>query len=221
MGSAAGVLLVLAGLGAALVHVIEYHLGLGTVGGRSASIAFMLAHCPARGALLAIAIAATLTTLALLGGLRLLLRTQRRYTLQARAAGLDIPSMQVRPSPHPGRLVVLYPPLLLCQAGLYALAEHCLPMTVSTRMHGVVMDMAMRGALPLAPVHLVVALLLALLVWRLEHRFTVLHAVISTLRRLLRQAVLAPHHVHYPVAPPCTPLSRSCGPGALSRPPPV
>ena len=43
-----GALLCSAGLGAALVHVVEYHVGLGTVDGRQASLAFMLAHCPVR-----------------------------------------------------------------------------------------------------------------------------------------------------------------------------
>lgn len=79
-----GALLCSAGLGAALVHVVEYHVGLGTVDGRQASLAFMLAHCPVRGGLLVVFVAALLTLLAVCCELRALRHQQRSLTLIAR-----------------------------------------------------------------------------------------------------------------------------------------
>ncbi len=215
-----GALLCSAGLGAALVHVVEYHVGLGTVDGRQASLAFMLAHCPVRGGLLVVFVAALLTLLAVWCELRALRHQQRSLTLIARNLPVLSPALPRTPL-HRGRLVALFVTLLASQVALYALAERCLPMTVAMRMHSVPMDMAVQSTLPVLPVHLVVALLLALLVWRLEYRLVALQAVISALRRLLRRALQAPRRVHFPVVPLQAQLSRLCGPGALSRPPPV
>jgi hypothetical protein len=217
----AGALLIVAGLGAALVHVVEYHVGLGDVAGRPASIGFMLAHCPIRGGLLIVLAIAALTLLALCGELRALMRRRRRLMDEARSLRVAPPSPSTCAPLRPGRLLALFLPLLLCQAGLYDLVAHWLPMAISMRMHGVVMAMPVQGALPLLPVHLAVAAMLAALIWRLERRFVALQTAITALRKLLRQALLAVRTVPLPPAPSVAPIFSFCGPGALSRPPPV
>ena len=218
----AGALLLIAGLGAALVHVAEYHVGLETVGGRSASLAFMLAHCPVRGGLLAAIVVALVALMALLVELRALANQRFRLTSTARCIRhIDATSLPATTSPQLGRLLVVFQPLLCVQLGLYALVERCVPMTVAMSMHGVTMNMDVRSTLPLVPVHLVVALLLAVFVWRLEHRIVVLQAAIDAVRRLLRQAPRAPRRVRLPFAPNVAQPSRLYGPGALSRPPPA
>ncbi len=217
----AGALLLLASVGAALVHVVEYHLGLDGVNGRPASVAFMLAHCPVRGGLLVVIAAALLTLLALFRELQRLAGQRHRLTQTARCLHVAARPPAARAPLHPGRLLALLLPLLGVQAGLYALAEQSMPMTVSTHMHGVVMAMAVQSAVPLLPVHLAVALLLAALVWRLERRFETLQAAITALRRLLSQALQIPLGQAFPPAPPLAPSGLLGGPGVLSRPPPI
>jgi len=221
LGVAAGVLCVVASLGAALVHIVEYHLGLGRVGDQPASIAFMLAHCPVRGGLLVVIIVAMVTVLALFAELRALALRHRRLTLAARHVS-ELGSLPRARAPlRPGRLVAVFVPLLCGQIGLYALAERVMPMTVRMSMHGELMNMAVQGATPPLPVHLIVALVLATLVWHLERRFVVLQVAITALRRLLRLALLRPHRVRRARAPLLPLLARWCGPGVLSRPPPA
>ena len=171
---ALGALMLLSGFGAALVHVVEYHVGLSTVDGRSTSIAFMLTHCPVRGGLLVVLVAALLTTLLVAGELRALLHQRRRLARAARRLHLVPPPAPPRSPRRVGRLAALAVSLLCGQAALYALAAHYFPMTMSMRMQGVPMHMAVQGAFPLLPIHLLVAGLLAFVVWRLERSFLVL-----------------------------------------------
>ncbi|HWE60492.1 MAG TPA: hypothetical protein VHB98_02160 [Chloroflexota bacterium] len=221
LGAGAGVLLMLAALGAALVHIVEYHLGLAGPGSGLASVRFMLAHCPVRGGLLVVIVAATLTVLALLHELRSLSGRQRRLTLDARSLGVVVPASRDVMPRGAARLVALFVPILIGQLGVYALLARLWPMTFLMRMHGALMVMTVQGAAPLLLAHLVVAVVLATCTWRLEHRFTMLQAAIAAVRRLLAHALTAPRHSVLPLCPPVPRLSSYAGPAALSRPPPV
>ena len=224
LGGAAGWLglcLALAVVGTMLVHLIEYHLGLGTSGDRLAAVQFMLIHCPIRGGLLVVCLCAALTVLALLRELRLLLGQRRRLTLLAERAGMATPLLAPRTPLRLKRLIILFLAILGGQVGLYALIVHVWPMIVAMRMHGVLMDMAVPGAAPLLPLHLGVAALLATLAWGMERRFRVLHAVIAAVRRLLARLASAVRDVPLPVCSPLARLSEYGGPGALPRPPPA
>lgn len=216
-----GTPLALAVVGAMLVHIVEYHLGLGTASRRLAAIQFMLAHCPIRGGLLVVGLCAALTVLALLRELCCLLGQRRRLTRLAERAGVATRVPAARTPLHPERLIVLLLTVLGGQVGLYALLAHVWPMIFAMRMHGVLMDMAVPGAAPLLPLHLGVATLLTAIGWSMERRFQVLHAVIGAVRRLLARLVNAERAVPLPACAPAVRLSGYGGPGALARPPPA
>jgi hypothetical protein len=211
----------LAATGAALAHLAEYHLGLGNPGGGWTGVGFMLAHCPVRGGLLLVGLIALCTLIAVGHELRALLREQRRLGLAARHYRVVAPSPVVRSATRcPARFAALFLPLLATQVGLYALAAHLWPMVGPMRMHGVWMYMALQGALPPLPLHLLVATALAALAWRLERRFVALDAAIAVVRRALAHALDMPRSAPLPPLPSIVPLSRYCGPATLSRPPP-
>ena len=212
---------VLAVVGAMLVHLIEYHLGLGASGDRLAAVQFMLTHCPIRGGLLIVGLCAALTVLALLRELRLLLGQRRRLTLLAERAGMAAPLPVPRTPLRLKRLIILFLTVLGGQVGLYALLAHVWPMIIAMRMHGVLMDMAVPGAAPLLPLHLAVATLLAAFAWGMERRFRVLHAVIGAVRRLLARLANAVRDVPLPACSPVARLSSYGAPGTLPRPPPA
>jgi hypothetical protein len=216
-----GALLVLAAAGAALVHIVEYHLGLGGNGQHMATIQFMLAHCPVRGALLVVLVAVMLTAFALFRELRVLWGRQRSLAQAARRAGVVTSPPPGRPPLHAARFVALFLPILAGQLGLTALVARFLPMTFAMDMHGVSMDMSIQPALPMLPLQLIVALLLAAFAWRLERRFITLHTLIATVCRLLMLALGALLRVSIPSFPSLPRPSRYGGPTTLSRPPPA
>lgn len=212
---------VLAAAGAALVHLMEYHLGLNASGGRLASMAFMLAHCPVRGGLLVVLIVTVLTLCAVGHELRSLLGEQRRLTMAARRYHASVLPPGVRGGTRSlTRYVLLFLPILAGQAGLYALSAHLWPMVGLMRMHGAWMYMTAQGALPPLPLHLAVAAALAALAWRLERRFVALGAAIVAARRVLARILARARLVSLPASPPGARLSSYGGPAALSRPPP-
>ena len=89
------------------------------------------------------------------------------------------------------------------------------------RMDGVLMTMPVHGAAPLLPLHLIVAAVPALLVWRLERRLTVLRSVIAGIRCLLGLFGADPHPAQFPTGPALRPLCAWAAPALLSRPPPA
>jgi len=216
-----GLLLLLAASGAALVHIIEYHLGLGSSGDWRASARAMLARYPLSGSLLVVILFTLGTVLAVLRELRVLSRERRHLIQAAAAAGMRPIGAGVALPRRPSRLLQLLAPQLLVQLGVSMLASHLWPMDVQMRMDGVLMTMQARGAVPLLPTQLVVATLLAILVWRLERRLTVLRSVIATVRRLLRLVMTGDFVVRIPPGPAPRPLCAWVAPALLSRPPPV
>jgi hypothetical protein len=215
---ALGLLLLLAALGAALVHVVEYHLGLGSQAGQSAAAA-MLAQCPLRGGLLVMFLLTSATALAIAYEVRRL-AGQRRALL--RLAGEEFSprsSYMVLPR-RPMRLLQLFVPLIAVQTGAHMLLDYLWPMGPMMRMNGVYMHMAPQGALPPTPLHLLVATVIAVLVWRLERSVTVLRAIIAAVRRLL--ARMANPTIRAPLPRLALVLCESMAGGlaGLPRPPP-
>jgi hypothetical protein len=213
-----GLLLLLAALGATLVHTMEYHLGLGSQTGPSAAEA-MLAQCPLRGGLLVMVLVTVAAALAIAYEVRRLTR-QRRALLRLAGEELGSRASRVALPRQPIRVVQVFVPLIALQAGMYGLFDQLWPMGPLMRMNGAFMHMASQGALPLAPVHLIVAALIAVLVWRLERRVTVLRAIIAAVCRLLARMATITLRVPLPI------LVEQCasvpvGIAGLPRPPPA
>jgi hypothetical protein len=224
-GTRAGILglallLLLSTLGAVTVHIVEYHLGLGSSGDWRLSALAMLAQCPLSGGLLIVILCTLGVTFAVLWRVRLLTHRHRQLTAEATRAGLVPASPHVALPRDPGRFLALLVPLLLGQLGAYMLVDHLWPMGSLMRMDGALMTMPANGAVPLLPLQLAVAILLTALVWRLERRLTVLQVVIATIRRLLTLFLNSRVCVPITPGPAAGPLSAWVAPGLLSRPPP-
>ena len=216
-----GILLVVAASGAALVHFIEYHLGLGAGADARAAAAAMLAQYPLSGGLLLVALFAALTCLLCAREVRRLARQRSQLSRLARRQGIapSVPLHLALPR-RPARLAQLLAPILAAQVVIYALADHLWPMSTLMRMDGVLMHMPSAGALPLAPLHLAVSLVLAMLVWRMEHRVIALREAIARVRRLLQLWLDALTASPLPLCPQAIPLHVCVGPVGFSRPPP-
>src|SRR5579885_3023785 len=161
--NAAGV--VCAGLaGAAVVHLLAYHLPLGLPpGSRWAATALtLLASCPLSGALGAVTAVAVAVVLLALRELRRLRRLDAALARLA-ATRTASPNMEGAQPRSLARLAVLVVLLLGLQLALTGLVDAVCPMQAGMVMHGAYMSMAVPAALPLAPLHLIVAALLALL----------------------------------------------------------
>lgn len=217
----AGLLLLLAAFGAALVHIIEYHLGLGGSGDWRVNALLMLRRCPLSGSLLVVVLCTLVVLTALWRELRALSLQRRRLTQAAARVGLKPATTYITLPRRLARLLKLLIPLLAMQAGVYALAGHLWSMGVQMRMGGILMTMPVRGAAPLLPLHLIVAVGLAVLVWRLERRLTVLRSVIATVHRLLKLLGFDRPAAPVPHGPAPRPLQAWVAPTLLSRPPPV
>ncbi len=227
------VVLVVALAGAGLVHLLAYHLppGVPLDPGWMPAALSLLAHCPLVGPLgLALSIALALALL----GLRELRRLERlngslARMLIARPARRSI----APPSPadveavprSPWRLALFVAVLLGLQVSALGIIDALWPMrmtvTMPMVMDGRLMAMAMPMAplLPLGALHAAVAVLLGLLLWRVERRLTRLRALVASHLRRLRQR-------HQGVVPP-RPLPVGGrllrdrhGPSLFARPPP-
>jgi hypothetical protein len=213
-------LCVLALFGAALAHIVEYHLGLGSADWRRSALA-MLARCPLSGGL-AIVLVGTLATLyALLAEVRFLRRRHAALTRQAARAGLRATMTSRATARDPIRALELLAPLLGVQIAIYTVIDHLWPMGAVMRMDGVWMSMPSQGALPLLPLHVAIAVALALIVWRLERGITQLRAAIETVYRLLPLFLIQSRAAPLPSGPATPPLSVQASPSLLSRPPPA
>lgn len=176
----------LAAIGAALVHVLTFHILTVPPGPlRGATALALLRHCPLFGPLGFIA------ALAVLAPLLACRETLRLTRLNAALAAL----LAARRAPVPitreamprsaGRLAGFFLALLALQAMWGALAALLCPMKVSMVMDGVRMTMTASSAWPLTPLHLLMAALLALALWRFELRLTRLRALLARRVRAL------------------------------------
>lgn len=190
--------LVLAAIcGAALVHLVEYHAGIGSTHSLQ-SAADMLAQCPLSGALVLIALCALSTAVAVSQVVRRLSRRRRqlRAMLAAgprRALAASTLHYAVRPR-RPGHLFAIVCVLLAAQSSVYALSETLWPMGRLMRMHGVLMHMPSHDPVPVIPLQLLVALVFTVVLWRLERRVTVLRAAVGLLHALLQCLRVAGRH---------------------------
>ncbi len=217
-GNAAGFL----GVGvaaAALAHLLAYHVAIGVpVGPGWAGAALTLLVRSPMGGLLAVAGVIATLALLLIGyevwRLEHLTGTLARVL---RAHHIAPPTDTAR-SRAPGRLVLFVAALLGVQVALVGLVGALCPMPITMVMNGVPMAMPGAPPLPLAPVHLLVAIVLGMFLWRVEHRLTRLRAVVTRQRRLLAAACVT----RAPLAPPRTArLPRAChGLTLFARPPP-
>lgn len=214
-------LLAVAATGAAITHLLEYHLALGGGAAARTAAATMMAHCPLNGSLALVLVFAVLTLGLCVREVRLL--RARRHALVAMSCRAGLPAVPYpthvprRPSRWLGLFLLLFP----LQIGIYLLFAHICPMDSWMRMDGVWMHMAPDGTLPLLPMQLLGAAVLTTLLWRCEHRMRLLRVGIAAIARLLHHW-LAKNQAPIPsgMAVPLRPLF-SRGLSGLSRPPPI
>jgi len=93
-----------------------------------------------------------------------------------------------------------------------------MPMTYPMRMNGALMAMPMIIPIPVAPLCIVVALVLGLILTRFEEHVYTIEALVAALIRLACSTVL--ELTQYPESITRPVLSRLLGPALFSRPPP-
>jgi hypothetical protein len=174
-------LLVTALAGAGLVHFLAYHIPLAVpFDPRWAATALDLVnHCPHGSPLSAVAIIALLTLLLVRYELRRLDRLDAALARCLTAHRVPVPAGHEIVPRSPCRLFLLTIVLLGLQVAALGIYDLCYPMRMTMVMNGAPMTMPMAPVLPLAPVHLVVAALLGLVLWRVERRLTRLRAQIA------------------------------------------
>ena len=174
-------------VGAGFVHLAAYHIPAGTpLDARWLAAALtLLARCPLRGPLGLIAVIAVLAPVL---ALRELGRLQRRDRALARlliARRLTVPAGHDAVPRSPRRLILFIGALLGLQAVGLGLATVLCPIGTGMAMTGAPMAMPATSTLPLGPLHLLVATVLGLLLWRVEHRLTRLRVAVANRLRLL------------------------------------
>lgn len=208
-------------IGAGIVHLLAYHIPLDVPFGPRwvAAARALLAHCPVIWPLgAAAALVAFLAALLVLRELRGLQRLNQRLgrVLAARrfaaASGHDVMPRS------PWRLAVFIVVVLSLQVILLGAVDALCPMHITMVMNGAPMNMPMVPALPLAPLHLFVAIVLGLLFWLVEHRLTRLRARAAALLRLLSRVadIVAPANTSTAHLPHCW-----YGHALFARPPPA
>src|SRR5437588_1465844 len=183
-------LLTTALLGAGLVHLLAYHLPAGVPFGPhwDRQALALLVHCPLVGPLGLIAAIAVLAPLLACWELRRLERLNTTAVRLLRAQRLPLPPTHEALPRSPWRLLGLFALLLSLQVALVELAGWLDPMQTTMVMGGQLMTMASTPVLPLGLLHLVVTALLALILWRVEHRLTQIRAEVARRLRLLTAA---------------------------------
>lgn len=213
--------LLVAGLaGAALVHLLAYHLPASVpLGGRwGSAFLTLLARCPLRVPLTLAAVVAALALILVLRDLWRLERLNRALAVisprQRRREGLDVGRVPRSPWRLAGFIIVL----LGLQAALFGMVSLLCPMRTSMVMNGAPMAMPISPALPLAPLHLLVASVIGLLLWLTERHLTHLREQIAGRLRLLAHVAGVVPWVN---ASPARAPHQRCGHALFARPPPA
>jgi len=208
-------------VGAGLVHLLAYHLpaGMPFAPRWDRQALALLVHCPLVGPLGLIAAIAVLAPLLACWELRRLERLNATAVRLLRVRRIPLsPTRQALPR-SPRRLLGLFALLLSLQVALMELAGWLDPMQTTMVMGGRLMTMAPTPVLPLGPLHLVVAALVALILWRVEHRLTQVRAEVARRLRLLTAA--RGDQAAAPVGPRLTRLRSGWdGLALFARPPP-
>jgi hypothetical protein len=201
-------LLVCGLFGAVLVHLAAFHLW------PSRSAAYLLQHCPWRPVLLIISAAVCSNAAIFWRDLRSLLSEHRALS---RRPGRDRTSSflprRVR------RLLYFSLCLFLIEFGATALAMRAMPMQMPMLAHGHQVLMTIAPLFPLPLGQALVAIVLAWVLWRHEHRVRLLRRVIALLRLLLLRST-AGAQAPLPRAMPALPRLLH-GFQIFSRPPPA
>ncbi len=221
LGNALG-LLGAALVGAGLVHLAAYHIptGLPLDARWFAEALTLLAQCPLRGPL---GLVAAVAVLAPLLAARELWRLRRREAALARllaARNLAVPPGHDTVPRSPRRLLIFVAALLGLQALWLGAAGLLYPMPAAMPRSGATMVIPSSCALSLGLMHLAVAAVLGLLLWRVERGLTCLRAAVATQLRLLRGGDAC--SAVRPRAPYAARLPRSPqGHSLFARPPPI
>ncbi len=208
-------------VGAGLVHLAAYHVPAGapTSARWFATALALLARCPLRGPLgliAAVAVLAPLLALREMGNLR---RRDRALARLLAARHLAPPPGHDAVPRSPRRLLLFIAVLLGSQAALFGVAGLLCPLQTGAAMDGMPMALPAASVLSLGPLHLAVAAVLGLLLWRVEHRLTRLRAVVAAQLRLLRYSGGATIR---PPVPYAARLPRTLqGHSLFARPPPA
>jgi len=177
-------------IGAGLVHLLAYHVPFGVPLGPRwlATAGALLAHCPLRGSLGLIAVVAVLAPILALQEVWRLERLNEALGRILATRRLSIPDGRVAVPRSPWRLLFIIVAVLSLQAALLGAASLLCPMRTAMVMNGTPIIMPLGAALPLGVLHLAVATLLGLLLWRVERRLTRLRATAAQRLRLLLRA---------------------------------
>ncbi len=201
--------------GAALIHVVEFHLGLGYAGGldgRLSAATYAIQHCPLRPALAAILGLAGLSLGAAVWTMRLQL--QRLADLQGSA-----PKRPTLRFSRPSAETICRRAILLAagQYTIFRLALQIMPMRYLMQMHGAQMVMAMSPPVPAAILALLLGLLAALFLTVFEDRLQAVAEAILRLRALHAQIASERRPRPCSMRPA---LAAQMGRARFSRPPP-
>jgi hypothetical protein len=217
----AAALLGFSALGAALVHLLAYHVVAVAPGPHwSATALALLLHCPLIGPLgLVVAVALLAPALAFREALRLeRLNAALSNLIAAYRASLP-PAHEALPR-SPRRLAALFLLVLAAQGAWSVVAGLICPMSVIMVMGGARMTMSAATTWPLTPLHLLAALLIAAALWRYERRLRRLRAQVE--RRLLLLRALGVADPDPLPQPRAARLPAGCaGLTLFARPPPL
>ncbi len=209
-------------VGASIVHLLAYHVPRDVPLGPQWFVAAgtLLAQCPLRGPLGLSAVVAVLAPILASHEIWRLERLRGALGRALAARRLSIPDDDSAVPRSAGRLLFIIAAVLGPQAALLGAAGLLRPLHTAMVMNGAPMVMPLGAALPLGAVQVAVAALLGLLLWRVEHRLTQLHATVAHQRRLLLRAGsdVAPR------LPDCDAARlphRPYGHNLCARPPPV
>ena len=209
--------------GAALIHIIEFHLALGFQGSlnqRAAAIDYALERCPLRGPLGVLAVAAVLVMALTMASMRAQLRTLRQLDAEIGSA-----SKRKKPLPIERRtlcirnLAIMWIVLGVAQLAMFALAQHLVPMEYVMQMASGHMVMAVVPPVPPVPLSFLIALLGTVVLAQFERR---LHAIAGAIADRIRALFARARSSNKPLFSAERPaLTSMLGPALFSRPPPV
>lgn len=214
--------------GVALLHVLEFHLGLGSRGSFSqhlASVVFMLKHCPLTGPLALIGMLFVLVGASTLAFMSKQLKTLRMLDSRLLKKGPQVEAekeLEARIPLLTGRsisfAVACWASLTLCIGFALLLLQDLVPMQSLMLMQGHQMLMSRTLPLPVWPTTMVIAFVGTVILFLCEKRLEVLTNAILERFRLLFSG---PQRVHQAFsARPQVAISKQFGPSLFSRPPP-
>jgi hypothetical protein len=209
--------------GAALIHIVEFHLAVGFRGSlnqRAAAIEYALERCPLRGPLGVLAMAAALVIAVTMASMRSQLRTLRRLDGEMASASKRYKPATTELRPLSIRsLAITWIVLGAVQLAMFAVAQHLVPMEYVMQMASGHMVMAIAPPVPPVPLSFLIALFGACVLARFERRLqAIAGAIADRILALFARARSSKKPLFSPERPA---LTSSLGPALFSRPPPM